>query len=127
MNARGYSKSWSTTIGLTMGVLNQQLFTVMLLMAVATTICMPPLLRGALARVPIRDEEQARLETEAAEEKDVLPKLKSFLLDLTVMTMAGLPLGLGAGSRCAACYGDCYGGGERCKGYKKSSHHYLKA
>ena len=53
MNARGSTEVILATIGLTMGVLNQQLFTVIVLMAVATTICMPPLLRWALARVPI--------------------------------------------------------------------------
>jgi K+:H+ antiporter len=82
MNARGSTEVILATIGLTMGVLNQQLFTIIVLMAVATTICMPPLLRWALARVPIRDEEQARLETEAAEEKDVLPNLERVLVGL---------------------------------------------
>ena len=82
MNARGSTEVILATIGLTMGVLNQQLFTVIVLMAVVTTVCMPPLLRWALARVPIRDEEQARLETEAAEEKDVLPKLERVLVGL---------------------------------------------
>jgi Kef-type K+ transport system membrane component KefB/nucleotide-binding universal stress UspA family protein len=82
MNARGSTEVILATIGLTMGVLNQQLFTVIVLMAVATTICMPPLLRWALARVPIRDKEQARLETEAAEEKDVLPKMERVLVGL---------------------------------------------
>jgi len=82
MNARGSTEVILATIGLTMGVLNQQLFTLIVLMALATTICMPPLLRWALARVPIRDEEQARLETEAAEEKDVLPNLERVLVGL---------------------------------------------
>jgi Kef-type K+ transport system membrane component KefB len=60
--------------GLTIGVLNQQLFTVIVLMAVVTTVCMPPLLRWALVRVPMRDEEKVHLEREAAEEKDFVPK-----------------------------------------------------
>jgi nucleotide-binding universal stress UspA family protein len=51
-------------------------------MAVVTTLCMPPLLRWALARVPTRDEEKARMETEAAEEKDLLPKVKRILVGL---------------------------------------------
>jgi hypothetical protein len=82
MNARGSTEVILATIGLTMGVLNQQLFTVIVLMAVATTVCMPPLLRWALARVPIRDEEKARLEIEVAEEKDFLPKLERVLVKL---------------------------------------------
>jgi K+:H+ antiporter len=82
MNARGSTEVILATIGLTMGVLNQQLFTVIVLMAVATTVCMPPLLRWALARVPMRDEEKARLEIDAAEEKDLLPKLERVLVGL---------------------------------------------
>jgi Kef-type K+ transport system membrane component KefB/nucleotide-binding universal stress UspA family protein len=82
MNARGSTEVILATIGLTMGVLNQQLFTVIVLMAVATTVCMPPLLRWALARVPMRDEEKARLEIEAAEKKDLLPKLERVLVGL---------------------------------------------
>jgi hypothetical protein len=82
MNARGSTEVILATIGLTMGVLNQQLFTVIVLMAVATTVCMPPLLRWALARVPMRDEEKARLEIEVAEEKDLLPKLERVLVGL---------------------------------------------
>ena len=82
MNARGSTEVILATIGLSMGVLNQQLFTVIVLMAVVTTVCMPPLLRWALERVPIRQEEQARLEAEAAEEKDSLPKLERVLVAL---------------------------------------------
>ena len=82
MNARGSTEVILATIGLTIGVLNQQLFTVIVLMAVVTTVCMPPLLRWALGRVPMRDEEKARLEREAAEEKDFVPKLERVLVGL---------------------------------------------
>ena len=51
-------------------------------MAVVTTLCMPPLLRWALARVPMRDEEKARLEIDAEEEKDLVPKLERVLVGL---------------------------------------------
>ncbi|MEO6789234.1 MAG: cation:proton antiporter [Chthoniobacteraceae bacterium] len=84
MNARGSTEVILATIGLTMGVLNQRLFTVIVVMAVVTTLIMPPLLRWALRRVPIRDEEKARLETEVAEEKDLMPKLERILVGLDV-------------------------------------------
>jgi Kef-type K+ transport system membrane component KefB/nucleotide-binding universal stress UspA family protein len=80
MNARGSTEVILATIGLSIGVLNQELFTVIVLMAVVTTICMPPLLRWALARVPMRDEEKARMEREIAEEKDLVPKLERVLV-----------------------------------------------
>src|SRR6266436_4395982 len=82
MNARGSTEVILATIGLTIGVLNKELFTVIVLMAVVTTVCMPPLLRWALAHVPMRDEEKARLEREAAEEKDFMPKLERVLVGL---------------------------------------------
>jgi Kef-type K+ transport system membrane component KefB len=52
MNARGSTEIILATIGLGLGVLNQQLFTVIVLMAMVTTLCMPPLLRWALNRLP---------------------------------------------------------------------------
>ena len=82
MNARGSTEVILATIGLTIGVLNQQLFTVIVVMAVVTTVCMPPLLRWALERVPMRHEEKARMEREAAEEKDFVPKLERVLVGL---------------------------------------------
>jgi len=82
MNARGSTEVILATIGLTMGVLDQRLFTIIVVMAVVTTLVMPPLLRWALARVPMRDEEKARLETAAAEEKDLMPKLERVLVGL---------------------------------------------
>ena len=52
MNARGATEIILATIGLGLGVLNQELFTVIVLMAMVTTLCMPPLLRWSLARLP---------------------------------------------------------------------------
>lgn len=80
MNARGSTEVILATIGLSMGLLNQHLFTMIVLMAVVTTLAMPPLLRWALARVPIREEEKARIKAEVAEEKDLLPKLERVLV-----------------------------------------------
>lgn len=82
MNARGSTEVILATIGLTMGVLDQRLFTIIVVMAVVTTLGMPPLLRWALARVPMRDEEKVRLETAAAEEKDLMPRLERVLVGL---------------------------------------------
>ena len=82
MNARGSTEVILATIGLSMGLLSQNLFTIIVLMAVVTTLCMPPLLRWALARVPTRAEEKARMEAEAAEENDLLPKVRRLLVGL---------------------------------------------
>jgi Kef-type K+ transport system membrane component KefB/nucleotide-binding universal stress UspA family protein len=82
MNARGSTEIILATIGLSFGVLNQQLYTVIVLMAVVTTLCMPPLLRWALSRVTIREAERIRLETEEAENKELLPKIERILVGL---------------------------------------------
>jgi nucleotide-binding universal stress UspA family protein len=49
-------------------------------MAVITTMAMPPSLRWALARLPLRKEEKQRLEREDMETRGFVPKLERLLL-----------------------------------------------
>lgn len=80
MNARGSTEVIVATIGLTMGVLSQTLFTMIVTMAVVTTLAMPPMLRWALGRLPISDEEKARLDREELDAKGFVSKLERLLL-----------------------------------------------
>ena len=80
MNARGSTEVIVATIGLSMGLLNQNLFTVIVAMAVITTMAMPPMLRWALARLPMGEEEKARLEREEADARGFLPQVERLLL-----------------------------------------------
>ncbi len=80
MNARGSTEVIVATIGLSMGALNQDLFTMIVAMAVITTTAMPPTLRWSLARIPIRKEEKQRLEREEMEEKGFVPQLERLLV-----------------------------------------------
>jgi Kef-type K+ transport system membrane component KefB/nucleotide-binding universal stress UspA family protein len=80
MNARGSTEVIVATIGLSMGALSENLFTMIVAMAVATTMAMPPMLRWALARVPMRKEEKERLEREEFEAKEFIPNLERMLL-----------------------------------------------
>jgi Kef-type K+ transport system membrane component KefB len=80
MNARGSTEVIVATIGLTMGALTQSLFTMIVTMAVVTTMAMPPMLRAALARLPMREEEKARLEREEIDAKGFVAKLERMLL-----------------------------------------------
>jgi len=80
MNARGSTEVIIATIGLSMGALNSDLFTMIVAMAVVTTMAMPPTLRWALSRVPMRKEEKQRLEREEMEAKGFVPKLERLLL-----------------------------------------------
>ena len=80
MNARGSTEVIVATIGLSMGALSQTLFTMIVAMAITTTMAMPPMLRWALARVPMRKDEKERLEREEMEAKGFVPNLERLLL-----------------------------------------------
>lgn len=80
MNARGSTEVIVATIGLSMGVLSQTLFTMIVAMAIITTMAMPPMLRWALVRLPMRPEEKERLEHEEFEAKGFLPKVERLLV-----------------------------------------------
>src|SRR5262245_36502242 len=80
MNARGSTEVIIATVGLSMGALNQNLFTMIVAMAVVTTMAMPPTLRWALSRIPMRKEEKQRLEREELEEKGFVPNLERLLM-----------------------------------------------
>jgi Kef-type K+ transport system membrane component KefB/nucleotide-binding universal stress UspA family protein len=80
MNARGSTEVIVATIGLTMGALSQNLFTMIVAMAVITTMAMPPMLRWGLARVPLGKAEKERLEREEFEAKGFVSNLERLLL-----------------------------------------------
>jgi Kef-type K+ transport system membrane component KefB/nucleotide-binding universal stress UspA family protein len=80
MNARGSTEVIVATIGLSMGALSQNLFTMIVAMAVVTTTAMPPTLRWALKRLPMRKEEKLRLEREEMEARGFVSKLERLLL-----------------------------------------------
>lgn len=80
MNARGSTEVIVATIGLSAGALTQNLFTMILAMAVVTTIAMPPMLRWAVARVPLRSEEQVRLEREEFEAEGFVTNMERLLV-----------------------------------------------
>jgi nucleotide-binding universal stress UspA family protein len=63
-----------------MGALTQNLFTMIVTMALVTTMGMPPMLRWSLARVPLGKAERERLEREEFEAKGFVPNLERLLL-----------------------------------------------
>jgi Kef-type K+ transport system membrane component KefB/nucleotide-binding universal stress UspA family protein len=80
MNARGSTEVIVASIGLAMGALTQNLFTMIVTMAFVTTMAMPPMLRWSLARVPLGKAEKERLEREEFEEKGFVSNLERLLL-----------------------------------------------
>lgn len=102
MNARGSTEVIIATIGLSIGVLSQNLFTMIVTMAIVTTMAMPPMLRAALARLPMNEEEKERLEREEFEKRGFVANLERPLLavdESVSATFASHVMGLIAGTR----------------------------
>jgi len=102
MNARGSTEVIVATIGLSLGVISHDLFTMIVTMAVVTTLAMPPMLRWALSRLPVHEEESARLAREAFEAKGFITNVERLLVAVDNSPNGKLALhlaGLIAGSR----------------------------
>jgi Kef-type K+ transport system membrane component KefB len=80
MNARGSTEVIVATIGLAVGALNTTLFTMIVGMAVVTTLLMPSMLRWAVSRIPIEPEERETLERARFEEQGFVARLERVLL-----------------------------------------------
>ena len=80
MNARGSTEVILATLGLAAGALNTTLFTLIVTMALVTTLVMPPMLRWALARIPITPLEAGQLERLAFEARGYVPNLERLLV-----------------------------------------------
>jgi Kef-type K+ transport system membrane component KefB/nucleotide-binding universal stress UspA family protein len=80
MNARGSTEVIVASIGLSMGVLSQNLFTLIVTMAIITTLAMPPMLRWSLRRLPMSRKERQRLEREELDAKGFVNNLERLLL-----------------------------------------------
>ncbi|MGH6678069.1 MAG: cation:proton antiporter, partial [Bradyrhizobium sp.] len=80
MNARGSTEVIIATIGLSMGALSENLYSMIVAMAVVTTMAMPPTLRWALGCLPVRRQEKERLAREEMEAKGFVPRIERLLL-----------------------------------------------
>ncbi|WP_235854435.1 cation:proton antiporter [Nonomuraea aridisoli] len=67
MNARGVIEVIVAMVGLRLGVLNTVTYTVIILVAIVTSLMAPPVLKLAMARVPERPGERARARRVAVE------------------------------------------------------------
>jgi len=64
MNARGAMEIIVATVGLGLGVLNLEMYSIIVMVAIVTSLMAPPLLRWSLSHVEIGKEEAERLERE---------------------------------------------------------------
>jgi Kef-type K+ transport system membrane component KefB/nucleotide-binding universal stress UspA family protein len=80
MNARGAMEIIVATIGLSLGILTPEMYSIILMVAIVTSLMAPPLLRWTLARVQPSEEEQQRLDAEQRRSESFVGNLKRVLL-----------------------------------------------
>ncbi|QBI18220.1 hypothetical protein ER308_00610 [Egibacter rhizosphaerae] len=80
LNARGALQVVIATIGLGIGVLNTESYTVIMVTAIVTSMMTPPLLRAVLQRFETSPEERARLEREEILSRSIIARTSSALL-----------------------------------------------
>lgn len=80
MNARGAMEIIVATIGLSLGVLNQQMYSIIVMVAIVTSLMAPPLLRWTLSKVVIGEEEARRLEQEEQASRSFIKNIHRVLM-----------------------------------------------
>src|SRR6478672_1864620 len=80
MNARGAMEIIVATIGLSLGVLNQAMYSIIVMVAIVTSLMAPPLLRWTLSKVEIGQEEAERLEKEDQASRSFVKNIRRVLM-----------------------------------------------
>lgn len=80
LNARGAMEIIIATIGLRLGILSQDMFSIIVVMAIATSLMAPFALRWVLSKVKIGKEEQKRLDREELEADSLVADIHRVLL-----------------------------------------------
>jgi Kef-type K+ transport system membrane component KefB len=80
LNARGAMEIIIATIGLQLGILSQDMFSIIVIMAMATSLMAPPALRWVLAHVVPEAQELERLRREEVAAGSVIAKIHRVLL-----------------------------------------------
>ncbi len=91
LNARGAIQIIVATIGLSAGILSQQIYSLIIITAVVTSLMAPVMLRWALAHITPEAEEVARLKKEELLKDNILVRIHRVLLpvrrrDLTLVS-----------------------------------------
>jgi Kef-type K+ transport system membrane component KefB/nucleotide-binding universal stress UspA family protein len=80
MNARGAMEIIVATIGLSLGILNEQMYSIIVMVAIITSLMAPPLLRWTLSKIEIGEEEAVRLEQEELYRRSFVKQIKRVLM-----------------------------------------------
>lgn len=80
MNARGAMEIIVATIGVSLGVLNPQMYSIIVMVAIVTSLMAPPLLRWSLSKVTMSEEEVQRLEKEELANRSFIKRIHRVLM-----------------------------------------------
>ncbi|WP_129112848.1 cation:proton antiporter domain-containing protein [Halegenticoccus tardaugens] len=80
LNARGAMEIIVAIIGLGLGVLTIEMYSIIVVIAVVTSLMAPPLLRWSLSHVEMSEEERERIEREKRQQQSFVASLKRVLL-----------------------------------------------
>ncbi|MBW4635708.1 MAG: cation:proton antiporter [Iphinoe sp. HA4291-MV1] len=80
MNARGAMEIIVATIGVSLGVLNPQMYSIIVMVAIVTSLMAPPLLRWSLSNVAMSEEEVQRLEQEELASRSFIKRIHRVLM-----------------------------------------------
>ena len=92
LNARGAMEIIIATVGLSLGVLSQDMFSIIVVMALATSLMAPFALRFTLRRVAIGDEEAARLRQEELQQTSMVAGIYRVLLTVRMQDDVDAPI-----------------------------------
>lgn len=82
MNARGAMEIIIATVGLNLAIISRDMFSIIVVMAMATSLMAPPGLRWALRRVRMDDSETERLRLESLARSSRIARIRRVLLPL---------------------------------------------
>ncbi len=80
MNARGAMEIVVATVGLGLGILTVEMYSIIVMVAIVTSLMAPPMLRWCLGRVKIGEHEAKRLETEAVNANSFIRQIRRVML-----------------------------------------------
>ncbi|WP_224269453.1 cation:proton antiporter [Haloprofundus salinisoli] len=80
MNARGAMEIIVATIGLGLGILTTEMYSIIVMVAIVTSLMAPAIMRWSLPRIEMSDEERTRLEREAQERRSFVDGIATVLL-----------------------------------------------
>ncbi|HEX3035746.1 MAG TPA: universal stress protein [Thermodesulfobacteriota bacterium] len=92
MNARGAMEIIIATIGLNQGILSQDMFSIIVLMAMVTSLMAPPTLRWTLSHVKPQEQELERLRKEELAKESVIANIHRVLLPVRQREEVGGPI-----------------------------------